>query len=216
MRRPWIKVCGITRPEDARAAVEAGAHALGFILHEASPRRVDPDVARGITRDLPEGIARVGVTVSQTPDTVRAWVEDLGLTAIQAHGNETPETCRAYGVPVVKALRASPGKRPADFGMWRGMPVLLDAYHPDLLGGTGRTADWALAAALREDGFRLLLAGGLGPGTVGEAVGRVHPLGIDLNSAVEIAPGIKDPRALRLAISEIPGEDPPDKETWPW
>jgi len=216
VRGPWIKVCGITREEDARAAVEAGAHAVGFIFAAGSPRCVSPELAARIARTLPPHVARVGVTVSLSPDEVRTLVREVGLTAIQAHGEESAETCRAYGVPVVKAFRSVPGFPLHRLEPYRDRPILLDAYDPELRGGTGRTADWELARRAGEAGFRILLAGGLGVENVLEAVARARPVGVDLNSLVETAPGIKDPDRVRAALERVGELDPPLEETWPW
>lgn len=215
MSGPWIKVCGITRAEDALAAVASGAHAVGLILAE-SPRRVTVETAAAIARALPEGVARVGVTVNAAPGDVRAWVERIGLDAVQAHGEESAETCAAYGCPVVKALPAPPGFDPSVLEPYREFSVLLDGAAAGARGGTGRTADWEGARRAREAGFRVLLAGGLGPDNVAEAVRRVRPLGVDLNSGVETAPGIKSPEAIAAAVRAIRASAQWENTTWPW
>ena len=125
-RRPWVKVCGLTRAADAAAAVAAGANAVGVILVPQSPRAVTPEAARAVLEGLPPGIARVGVVADAPVEAVRAWVAAAGLTAVQAHGSEPPEACRAYGVPVVKAFPAGPGFDPSRLEPYREFPVLLD------------------------------------------------------------------------------------------
>jgi phosphoribosylanthranilate isomerase len=156
------------------------------------------------------------VTVSLPPETVRRLVESIGLTAVQAHGEESPELCAAYPVPVVKALRTGPGFSVDDLAPYRRWPVLLDGFDPGARGGTGHRADWSVAAEARRAGYRVLLAGGLGPDTVREAVERVQPVAVDLNSAVETGPGIKDAARIRDALARLSDLDPPGKETWPW
>lgn len=215
-RRPWVKVCGLTRPEDARAAVAAGADAVGVILAPASPRAVDVEQARAVLAGLPPGVARVGVVVDATPPAVRDWVAALGLTAIQAHGAESPEVCRAYGVPVVKAIPAGPGFPLERLQPYRGMPVLLDGEAGGRSGGTGRRADWDGARRAAAAGYRVLLAGGLGPENLRDAVERVAPIAVDLNSGVETAPGRKDPARITAALEALRNLEAPEASTWPW
>lgn len=215
-RRPWVKVCGLTRPADAAAAVAAGADAVGVILVPASPRAVTPDAARAVLAGLPPEIARVGVVVDAPVGTVRAWVATVGLTAIQAHGDEPPEACRAYGVPVVKAFPAGPGFDPSRLEPYREFPILLDGAAEGKRGGTGRPADWEGARRAVEAGFRVLLAGGLGPETVRPAVERVAPIAVDLNSGVETAPGRKDPARIAAALEALRDLAEPEASTWPW
>jgi len=216
VRRPWIKVCGITRREDALSAVGLGADAVGFILARESPRRIDAALAAAIARELPSRVARVGVVVSLPAEGALELVETIGLTALQAHGDESPETCLAYGVPVVKAIPTGPGFRVSDLEPYAAFPILLDGYSPNARGGTGLRADWTLARDARESGYRVLLAGGLGPANVRDAVETVSPLGVDLNSGVERAPGVKDPLLVRRAIEALAEMDPPEEATWPW
>jgi phosphoribosylanthranilate isomerase len=216
MMRPWVKVCGITRREDALAAVAAGADAVGFVFVPSSPRAVNVHEAGAIARALPPGVARVGVVASRPAEEVRALVETAALTAVQAHGRESVEECLAYGIPFVRAFPVGEGFLLAELEPWRRFPVLLDGAAPGARGGTGRLADWGKAREAREAGFRVVLAGGLGPGNVRAAVDAVAPLAVDLNSGVERAPGIKDPGRLRDAIGRLEGLDPSDPDTWPW
>jgi phosphoribosylanthranilate isomerase len=216
MRRPWVKVCGLTREEDVAEAVSAGADAVGLVFAPESPRHVDPVRAARLVRAVPPQVARVGVTVSLSPAEAQILVRRVGLTAIQAHGEESADTCRAYGVPVVKAFRTGAGfdlGRLEGYGEW---PVLLDGLAPGARGGTGRPADWEAARRAREGGWRVLLAGGLGPENLVEAIRRVHPVAIDLNSGVETEPGIKDGARIRAALECLRGWKPPAEETWPW
>lgn len=214
--KPWVKVCGITRAEDARAAIEAGARAVGFILVEESPRFVDARTAAAIARDLPENVARVGVVVNRPVEAVRALVEKIGLTAVQAHGEEPVEDCRAYGVPTVKVFRTAADFEVEDLAPFRDFPVFLDGYAPGARGGTGVRADWSAARAAVEAGYRVLLAGGLGPDSVAEAVRTVGPVAVDLNSGVESEPGRKDPALIRAAVHALETFDDGEEFPWPW
>lgn len=216
MMRPWIKVCGITRAEDAGDAVAAGARAVGFVLVPGSPRAVAVDRAAAIARGLPEGVARVGVVSNRDAGEVRRLVRDIGLTAIQAHGDESPEACRGYGVPVVKAVNTGEGFAVDALRPYREFAVLLDAPAGALRGGTGRPADWAAARAARDAGYRVLLAGGLSAANVAAAVRAVQPLAVDLNSGVETAPGIKDAVRIREAVRALDGLPFTEEASWPW
>lgn len=214
--RPFLKVCGITRAEDADALAALGVDALGFILAPESPRRVSLKEAAAILRETPSGPARVGVTVNAAPETVREAVRRLGLDAIQAHGEESPATCAAYGVPVVKAVRTRPGLRAEDLEPYRGFPLLLDGFRDRARGGTGHLADWTLAGTLVEAGFTLLLAGGLDPSNLARAIETVGPAGVDLNSGVERSPGVKDVARVRRALAILERYPRSEERKRPW
>lgn len=216
MNRPFVKVCGVTRAVDALAAARLGVNAIGFILASESPRAIDPAAAAAIARALPEGVARVGVTVNASATEVAAWRDAVGLTALQAHGEETADLCRAYGIPVVKAIRPHPGFDPAALDGWRGVALLVDADDADRRGGTGRLADWSLARALVERGHRVVLAGGLAPENLEAAVRDVGPLGVDLNSGVETAPGVKDAARIEAALRVLASWPPHSSQETPW
>jgi phosphoribosylanthranilate isomerase len=156
------------------------------------------------------------VTVDRSAGEVAAWVEACGFLAIQAHGDESPELCASYGVPVVKALATRPGFRAEDAAPYRGFPILLDGHARGRRGGTGRPADWRVARELVDGGVRLLLAGGLGPGRLREAVEAVRPLAVDLNSGVEREPGVKDPRRIAAALRALDGLERRAPEERPW
>lgn len=197
--RVRIKICGITRVEDAAQAVDAGADAIGLMFYERSPRFVSLTKAAEIARALPPFVARVGVFVNATPDEVARAVDAAGLTTLQFHGNESPETCAQHGGHrVIKAFRIAareslsclPGYR--DCGAW-----LLDSYTPGQLGGTGATFNWDLAVEAAALGVPILLAGGLTPANVGDAIARVRPFAVDVSSGVEDAPGIKSASRIR-------------------
>ena len=192
----FVKICGITRREDAEAAVAAGANALGFIFWPGSPRAVDPYRARAIAEALPPFVTTVGVFVNQPLDYVSGVASLVRLGAVQLHGDETPAYAAAVRRPVVKAIGVDDGFTLEALEAWpRSVIVLLDVHDPARRGGTGRTIDWSLAA--RAASARpIVLAGGLAPENVAEAAARVRPFGIDVSSGVETSPGIKDPERL--------------------
>jgi len=192
----FVKICGITRREDAEAAVAAGANALGFIFWPGSPRAVDPYRARAIAEALPPFVTTVGVFVNQPLDYVSGVASLVRLGAVQLHGDETPAYAAAVRRPVVKAIGVDDGFTLEALEAWpRSVIVLLDVLDPARRGGTGRTIDWSLAA--RAASARpIVLAGGLAPENVAEAAARVRPFGIDVSSGVETSPGIKDPERL--------------------
>src|SRR3954469_1180183 len=198
---PLIKICGITRLEDAEAAIAAGAGALGFVFWPKSPRFIDPHRARQIAAALPPLVPIVGVFVNQPREYVNGVASLVRLSAVQLHGDETPAFAAALANPVVKAVSTGD----ADLQNWPArVRLLLDVHDPVARGGTGRTIDWAAAADLAAR-RELLLAGGIPPENVADAVARVRPFGIDVSSGVERAPGIKDHRRLRALFE--PGHD---------
>ena len=194
----FVKICGITRPEDAQSAVRCGADALGFIFWASSPRFIDVEPAQAIIATLPPRVASVGVFVNQPIDEVNQIARRAGVSMVQLHGDETPEYAAAVERPVIKAFALERGRPAAtwpDATMW-----LVDAHDPERRGGTGRRADWAAAAQIAAE-RRILLAGGLTPANVAVAIAQVRPYGIDISSGVELRPGIKDP-ALIAALFE--------------
>jgi phosphoribosylanthranilate isomerase len=195
-----VKICGITRREDALAAVASGADALGFMFYEPSSRHVTVDQAAAICRDLPPLVTRVGVFVNAPADFVRAAAATCGLGAIQLHGDESPEFCRQFALPVIKAFRVSGPESLAALAAYGFAAWLLDSFVPGQLGGTGACFNWSLAAKAAERGRPILLAGGLTPENVADAVRQVRPYAVDVSSGVESAPGLKDPTKIRALI----------------
>lgn len=193
-----LKVCGITSIDDALAAIDCGAQYLGFNFYRPSPRYIEPEAARGIIEALPSGIIPVGVFVNEPgPETVIALLEASGATMAQLHGDESPEYCHRVGPErVIRALRAGPGFDPETALEYPADAILLDAFDKKLYGGTGRTADWSIAAEVARRA-KLFLAGGLSPANIIEAIRTVRPFAVDLNTGVETAPGVKDHGKLR-------------------
>ena len=193
-----VKICGITRADDAQAAVDAGASAIGFIFWPDSPRFVDPFRARAIAAALPPFVTTVGVFVNQPAKYVNGVASLVRLGAVQLHGDESIGDAAAIRSPTIKAMRIGDER----LATWpaRSM-VLLDVHDPVRRGGTGRTIDWTAAADIAAQ-RKILLAGGLTPANVADAIARVRPFGIDVSSGVERAPGIKDHQRLR-ALFEV-------------
>lgn len=199
----FIKVCGITNLEDALAAVEAGADALGFNFYRRSPRYISPEDARRIVGQLPQTVMSVGVFVNEDePERVARIVDEVGLTAVQLHGDESPQYCRALkGRFVIKALRADRDFNPQSVREYETDAILLDAHTRDARGGTGQVVDWEVAKRVRELVPRLFLAGGLSPENVAEAISRVEPYAVDACSRLESAPGKKDALRVRAFVA---------------
>ena len=202
-----VKICGITRLDDAKAAVEAGATALGFVFWRESPRFLDPYRARTIVRALPAFVTTVGVFVNQPPEYVAGVASLVSLAAVQLHGDEPVVHVHQVGRPVIKALTLDLALQADRLTAWPGrVTILIDAHDPVRRGGTGRTVDWAAAASIAAQ-RRTVLAGGLTPDNVVQAIDRVRPFGIDVTSGVERSPGIKDHgrmRALFRMLTALP------------
>ena len=199
-----VKICGITNREDAAAAVELSADALGFIFAE-SPRRVTPDAARDIIASLPPFVQAVGVFVDEAPAVIREIIRFCGLDLVQLHGNEPPEVCGEFMPRSLKAFRVRETSDLRSIGDYRGQirAMLLDTYQKGKHGGTGKPFDWRLAVSAGEQGIPLILAGGLEPSNVRDAVTRVAPFAVDVNSGVESRPGKKDHLLLKRLMDEI-------------
>lgn len=199
-----IKICGLTRPEDAALAVALGARAVGFIFWPKSPRNVSPERAREMVERLPPFVTPVGVFVNQSATEINWIAERVGLGAVQLHGDEHVAEAREIEWPVVKAVTGDQVEEAVD--EWPShVMLLIDAQDRERRGGTGQTADWSVAARLAAR-RPTLLAGGLRPDNVAEAIVRVRPFGIDVSSGVEVTPGIKDHermRALFRAVSSV-------------
>ncbi len=198
-----VKICGVTNVEDARLAVEAGADALGFVFYRKSARCARPDVVKGIVAALPPFVLPVGVFVNEEAATVRGVMDQCGLALAQLHGEETASYCEALGRPILRAIRL---RGPGDLlalaeykGRAQVRGFLVDAFSEKEYGGTGQVADWGLAAQAAQSAD-ILLAGGLTPENVQEAVRQVRPYGVDVSSGVESSPGKKDHGKVRAFI----------------
>ena len=205
MQRTWIKICGITRVEDALAAAEAGVDALGFVFAE-SPRRIAAEDARTIIRDLPPHVLRFGVFVDETPAEVSRVVAASEVDRVQIHGFEEPMVRELVGTRVVKAFRARDGSVLEEIRESATDFFLLDTWRQHAAGGTGETFDWEIARQATELG-RVVLAGGLNSGNVGEAIRTVRPFGVDVSSGVEEGPGIKDAEKIRRFVEAVRAAD---------
>jgi phosphoribosylanthranilate isomerase len=199
--RVRVKVCGITRASDAAAAVEAGADAIGLNFVDESPRRLRDDRAAEVAAAIPPFVARVGVFANAPADFVRMLAAGLHLDAAQLHGEESPGECARLTVPWYKAHRVGDGFDPAILAAY-GRPIFLLDTSGGTRGGTGRTFDWSVARRCGSHG-RVILAGGLTPENVGEAIAAARPYAVDVNSGVETAPGIKDRDWLRLFCERV-------------
>ncbi len=196
-----VKICGITNLEDARLAVEYGADALGFVFYEGSPRHVFPETVREIISHLPPFVTTVGVFVNASPQEIREVMDLAGLDVVQLHGDEPQEECSLFP-RVIKAFRV---RELSDIERLKGYSVsayLLDAYDPEVPGGTGQTFNWDIAVEAKKYG-PIILAGGLTPENVADAVSRVRPYAVDVSSGVEAQKGKKDPEKMRLFIERM-------------
>jgi phosphoribosylanthranilate isomerase len=198
-----VKICGITRVQDGLAAVRLGAHAIGLVFYDASPRAVTAGQARVIVDALPPFVTAVGLFVNAEPAAVRSTLASVPLQLLQFHGDETPEYCSAFGVPYLKAVRVRPGvdllQYASDFRDARGL--LLDAYVEGIRGGTGATFDWSLIP--RDPVLPIVLSGGLDAGNVEAAVRAVRPWAVDVSSGVESAKGIKDAAKIEAFMNGV-------------
>ena len=201
-----VKLCGITRHEDAELAASLDAWAIGFNLWPGSKRAADPGVAAGIARTMRRRLELVGVFVNPTLDEVVHAAQGIGLTHIQLHGDEGPAFCTAVaertGLRVIKAVRVASGADIQDAARFHTDLLLLDAAVGSAWGGTGQTFDWALAAQ-RHSHVPLILAGGLTPENVAAGIAAVHPWAVDVASGVESAPGIKDHAKVEAFMAAV-------------
>lgn len=199
-----VKICGITNSEDAQAAIEAGADALGFILYEPSPRNVNLNYIWPWVSALPPFVQRVLVTVNRSPEELTELQQKFPFDVWQLHGDEPPELCSLlYPSRTIKALRLDEYVPPQKFSNYPVDAFLLDTPSPEF-GGTGKTFDWAIAAEFTDKCERpVILSGGLTPENVREAVFQVQPYAVDVSSGVEYRPGIKDHAKLRDFIQAV-------------
>ena len=190
-----IKICGITNIEDALAAVEAGADALGFVFFEKSPRNISPEQAAAIIRRLPPFVQVVGLFVNEQVAVINKIADRCGLDIVQLHGEETPEFCAGVKRRIIKAFRVRDASSLDQVSDYDVAACLLDAWSPSTHGGTGETFNWEIAAAAATSRC-IILAGGLTPENVAAAMAAVRPYAVDVSSGVESAPGCKDRRKM--------------------
>jgi len=195
-----VKICGITSREDARAAVEAGADAIGFIFVSGTPRWIEPDEAAAIAAEMPPFVATVGVFIDRKAEEIERIAASCGISLAQLHGNEPPEECGRLRLPFVKAIRIRSENDLEGMSRYKqAKAFLLDTFAAGRPGGTGRTFPWEIAAkAARE--ARIILSGGLTAQNVAAAIEQVRPYAVDVCSGVEISPGRKDHRKVRAFI----------------
>ncbi|MCC9006674.1 phosphoribosylanthranilate isomerase [Pseudomonas putida] len=197
------KICGITRIEDALAAAEAGADAIGFVFYAKSPRAVDVRQARAIIAELPPFVTTVGLFVNASRCELNEILEVVPLDLLQFHGDETPQDCEGYHRPWIKALRVRPGDDlEAACQLYAGARgILLDTYVAGVPGGTGEAFDWSLVPAHLSKS--IILAGGLSADNVGQAIAQVRPYAVDVSGGVEQAKGIKDAAKIEAFMQAV-------------
>ena len=203
MSRTRIKICGITRPEDACEAVEQGADAIGLVFYPESPRAVSIEQAQAVAAVVPPFVTLVALFVDESVERIKAVLEGVPVGLLQFHGEESPGFCEQFSRPYIRALRMRPDTDiaafAADYPKARG--ILLDAWQEGVPGGTGKTFDWNLA---RETvAAPLVLAGGLHAANVGEAIAAVRPFAVDVSGGVELSPGHKDPQRIREFVTAV-------------
>ena len=200
-----IKICGVTNIKDARACIELGASMVGLNFFQQSPRYIEPKAALQIVEAIPRSAQAVGVFVDAIADEVRSVANAAGIRCVQVHGDFSPATCRelAREFRVIRAFRTDARFQPKETALFSECDILVDAYHPNLRGGTGLTCDWPAARATLPFARFLILSGGLNAQNVGQAVAAVTPHAIDVCSSVESAPGAKDYRAIKNFVAAV-------------
>ena len=196
MKQLFVKICGITRPQDAELAAGLGASAIGFVFWPGSSRCVSMNTAKAIAASVPEGLLKVGVFVDQPADDVTRIMDEVGLDVAQLHGHESPDYCRVLGRTIFKAIGMFDNGSVSIDDFAPDIVLLVDANDPVRFGGTGRTVNWESARAIAAT-RPTILAGGLNAANIKLAVRSVRPFGVDVSSGVESAPGVKDPTRLR-------------------
>ena len=201
-----VKICGITNLEDALAAIDAGAEALGFNFYKPSPRYITPQNAREIIARLPNSVRKVGVFVNEeSPEIVRNIAEESGITAVQLHGEESPDYCHelAANQYVIKVFAVSSDFDTRVTESYQVNAIMLDTKHNTLRGGTGRVFDWSIAQQASKIIPKLFLAGGLSPENVADAIESVHPFAVDACSSLEVMPGKKNHERMRAFVAAV-------------
>lgn len=203
IKRTRVKVCGITRIEDALSAVDSGANAIGFVFYEKSPRYIKEEKAADIAGKLPPFVTKVALFVNASEEKIRSVLESVPVDILQFHGEETPEECRSYGRPYIKAVRMHDDvdlfQISGDY--FDASALLLDSFVEGTQGGTGKTFDWSIVPSNLNK--RIILAGGLTVVNVADAISKVSPYAVDVSGGVEIEKGIKDAAKIEEFIQEV-------------
>jgi len=203
MTRTRVKICGITRLEDALSAITAGADALGFVFYAPSPRAMTAAQAQAIMSALPPFVSKVGLFVNATVEEVRQVIASTDLDCLQFHGDESADYCAQFNLPYYKAIRVKPGLNlvqcEEDFAS--ASALLLDTYSEKAVGGTGEAFDWSLIPAEMQK--PLILAGGLNPENVMQAAQQVQPYALDVSGGVEVQKGIKSPQKIAVFMQRV-------------
>ena len=202
-----IKICGVTRAQDAQACAASGADAIGLVFYPRSSRAVTVHQAADIVAAVPPFVSVVALFVDEPIGSIERIINTLPIDVIQFHGDESPEFCHQFGRPWIKALRVRPGLDVVEecqrFSKARG--VLLDSWQADVPGGTGKTFDWRLATQALC--VPVVLAGGLTHDNVGEGMRALHPAAVDVSGGVEVSPGLKDAKKIRQFIAAVRAAD---------
>lgn len=200
-----VKICGITNYDDAAMAVSLGADALGFIFVPASPRQIEPAIAADIIRRLPPFIKSTGVFVNEDISVIKDIIDYCGLDIIQLHGDEAPAMCESLMPRTIKAIRVKNDTDTSQLEAYIGKvrAFLLDTYSEKATGGTGKTFNWDKAIEINALGLPVILAGGLKPSNIEEAIRKVRPYGVDINSGIEKSPGKKDHELMKELFLNI-------------
>ena len=196
-----VKICGLTRDEDVKAAVAAGADAIGFVF-TASPRRISLDTAIRLSSYVPKGVLRVGLFLDQDRSEIDQVINSVSLDVLQFHGSETEQECRVFGLPWLKAvaMENAESAKQAESDYPGAMGLLLDSHATGKRGGSGKVFDWSLSRPIAKP---IWLAGGLNSANVAQAIRVVRPFAVDVSSGVEAAPGIKDASRIRTFIKAV-------------
>ena len=204
--RTRVKICGITRCEDAQLAVDAGVDAIGLVFYEKSPRFVSNEIAAEISQLVPAFVSRVALFKDADKQAVEAVLQAVEIDLIQFHGSETPDFCQQFALPYIKAVGVKGTEHDADFlrnsaeSYRSAKALLLDGHAPGEAGGTGESFDWASIARIEKP---VVLAGGLTPENVAQAIALVQPFAVDVSSGVESAPGIKDKEKVAAFMKQV-------------
>lgn len=203
MFRTRVKICGITRPEDALVAVDLGVDALGLVFYAPSPRNVTIATAADVARQIPAFVSVVGLFVNAEPSFVEEVIANVGLSLLQFHGDETPEDCERFGLPYIKAIRVKADTNLVQYArdFTSAKALLLDTYTEGVAGGTGQMFDWNLIpSALPKP---VILAGGLQANNVAQAIRQVKPYAVDVSGGVEATKGIKDAQKIAAFMQQV-------------